>query len=304
MIRRARAGDRSSGRAIIGKLFHLAHLVEDLEATDRLYDDVFACERIYHDYEHPARRTASLNIVADQCFEPMWLSDDPSDAGRTLQRFESRYGKRLHSIAWYVEDITTFTRHMLDCGIRLTGLTGKPVTDATVEVFWTDAADTGVLLEFCEARYVDDPRLAPDYDKARWLEHPLGLTHTSHVTVLVDDLDLARRLYGETLMGEHLSTDDSDATRPRAYYAVGADTVIDAVAPTTSTTPEGADYASAGSAVHAITFATLDLERAVEFLASKGIETVGEGKHQVWLDLDPAHGIRMGLTDAPIVPAA
>ncbi len=26
---------------MIGKLFHLAHLVEDLDATDRLYDEVF-----------------------------------------------------------------------------------------------------------------------------------------------------------------------------------------------------------------------------------------------------------------------
>jgi catechol 2,3-dioxygenase-like lactoylglutathione lyase family enzyme len=304
MIRRDRASNRRSDRPAIGKLFHVTHLVDDLEASDRLYDDVFACERIYHDYEHPVRRTASLNIVADQCIEPMWLSDDPADVGRSLQRFKSRFGTRLHSIAWYVEDITIFIRHLLDFGIRLTSLTGRPIGDAAgVEAVFTDAADTGALLEFCEARYVDDPRLAPDYDGSRWIEHPLGLTHTSHITVLVDDLDLARRIYGDALMGEHLATDESDPTRPRAYYAVGTDTVIDAVAPSTSSTPEGADYASAGSAVHAVTFATVDLDRAVDFLASRGIETFAEGEHQVWLDLDPGYGIRLGLTEKPVVPA-
>lgn len=304
MVRRERDSGRSSEHPAIGRLFHLTHLVDDLEATDRLYDDAFACERIYHDYEHVVRRTASLNIVADQCFEPMWLTDDPADADRSLHRFKSRFGARLHSIAWYVEDITTFIRHLQGCGIRLTSLTGKPMIDpAGVEAVFTDAADTGALLEFCEARYVDDPRLAPDHDPSRWTRHPLGLTHTSHISVLVDDLGMARRVYGEALMGELLSTDESDPTRPRAYYAVGTDTVIDAVAPSTSATPEGADYASAGNAVHSITFATVDLGRAVEFLASKGIETLAEGEHQVWLDLTPAHGIRMGLTDAPVVPA-
>lgn len=304
IVRRDRASDRCSERPAIGKLFHLTHLVEDLSATDRLYDEVFACKRIYHDYEHVVRRLASLNIVADQCFEPMWLTDDPADAERSLQRFKSRFGVRPHSIAWYVEDISTFTHHLQDCGIRLTTLTGKPLTDAArVEAVFTHAADTGALLEFCEARYVDDPRLAPGYDPSRWREHPLGLTHTSHITVLVDDLDLARRVYGEALLGEHLSTDASDSSRPRAYYAVGTDTVIDAVAPTTSATPEGADHAAAGNAVHGVTFATVDLRRAVDFLARKGIETVRDGEHQVWLGLDPAHGIRIGLTDAPIVRA-
>jgi len=303
MVRRDRARGRNSAQPAIGQLFHLTHLVDDLAATDRLYDEVFACERIYHDYEHVVRRTASLNIVADQCFEPMCLTDDPASAGRSLQRFKSRFGTRLHSIAWYVEDITTFIEHLQGCGIRTTSLTGKPVTNAAgVEAVFTNAADTGPLLEFCEARYVDDPRLAPDYDPSRWREHPLGLTHTSHITVLMDDLGRARRVYGEALMGKLLSIDESDPTRPRAYYAVGTDTVIDAVVPSTSATPEGADYASAGNAVHAITFATVDLGRAVEFLESKGIASVAEGEHQIWLDLDPAHGIRIGLTDAPVAP--
>lgn len=289
---------------MIGKLFHLAHLVDDLEATDRLYDDVFDCERYYHGYERPARRTASLLVVADQCMEPIQPSADPDDAGWPLQRFKSRFGNRLHSIAWYVDDIHEFTQRMLDHDIRLVGLTGKPVTDAAdATAIWTHPGDTGALLEFCEAGFAADPRLADDFDPRRWRDHPLGLTHTSHVTVLFDDLDDADRVYGDVLGGEKLRTADSDPTRPRAYYTIGTDTVIDAVAPTTDDTAEGADHASAGNAVHAITFATTHLGKALEFLATRGISTTPEGERQVWLDLDPGHGIRMGLTDEPIVPA-
>ena len=50
---------------MIGKLFHLAHLVEDLDATDALYDEIFACQRYYRRYEKAARREASLLIVSD-----------------------------------------------------------------------------------------------------------------------------------------------------------------------------------------------------------------------------------------------
>ena len=114
---------------MIGKLFHLAHLVEDLDATDLLYDEVFACQRYYRRYEKAARREASLLIVCDQCMEPIEPSSDPADAATPLGRFKSRFGNRLHSIAWYVDDIEAFTARLLGHGVRLVGLTGRPVTD-------------------------------------------------------------------------------------------------------------------------------------------------------------------------------
>ena len=90
---------------MIGKLFHLAHLVDDLDATDLLYDEVFGCQRYYRRYERAARREASLLVVADQCMEPIQPSSDPADAGTPLGRFKKRFGNRMHSIAWYVDDI-------------------------------------------------------------------------------------------------------------------------------------------------------------------------------------------------------
>ena len=288
---------------MIGKLFHLAHLVDNLDATDRLYDEVFDCERYYRAYEPAARREASLLVVSDQCFEPIMPSSDPADSASPLGRFRSRFGNRFHSIAWYVDDIVAFTSRLLDHGVRLVGLTGKPVTDpARATAIWTHPGDTGALLEFCEAGFAADPRLADGWTTERWRHHPLGLLRTSHVTVLMASLDDGERVYGEMLGGRQLHTDTTNAAAPRSYWAVGADTVIEVVAPTDSSTPEGRDRADAGNAVHAITFATADMGRAVEFLADRAVPTsrpAGDD-HLLHLDLDRAHGLNLFLTDRSI----
>jgi len=233
--------------------------------------------------------------------EPIQPSNDPADAGTPLGRFKKRFGNRMHSIAWYVDDIEAFTARLLDNDIRLIGLKGQPVTDPKSSVaVWTHPGDTGALLEFCEPGFASDPRLKADFDIDKWARHPLALTHTSHVTVLVDDLADAARVYGAALGGTLLSTDLSDSERPRSFHAVGSETVIEAVAPTTDTTPEGADHQAAGNAVHAITFATADLAGARDFLASKELSVTVVDDHHVWIDLDPGHGLRVGLTDSPV----
>ena len=288
---------------MIGKLFHLAHLVDDLDATDRLYDEVFDCDRYYRAYEPAARREASLLVVSDQCFEPIMPSSDPADSASPLGRFKKRFGNRFHSIAWYVDDIVAFTARLLDHDVRLVGLTGRPVTDpARATAIWTHPGDTGALLEFCEAGFAADPRLDDGWTTDRWRDHPLGLLRTSHVTVLMESLDDGEQVYGEMLGGRQLHTDTSDAA-PRSYWAIGTDTVIEVVAPTDSSTPEGRDRADAGNAVHALTFATADLDRAAEFLAGHNVSTSpgSDGDpHVLHLDLDPAHGLNLFLTDRSI----
>ena len=286
---------------MIGKLFHLAHLVDDLDATDRLYDEVFDCQRYYRAYEKAARREASLLVVCDQCMEPILPSSDPADATTPLGRFRSRFGLRLHSIAWYVDDIEAFTGRLLEHGVRLFGLTGRQVTDAAGSVaIWTHPGDTGALLEFCPSGFAADPRLDDGWTTDRWRDHPLGLLRTSHVTVLFDDMAAGRRVYGDVLGGEHLHTDDTDPSVTRAYYAVGEDTVIEVAVPGDADTPERRDLAGAGNAVHAITFASADLDRAADHLAGHGVATTRTSAHDLHLDLAPGHGLNMYLTDRTI----
>jgi hypothetical protein len=282
---------------VIGKLFHLAHLVEDLDATDRLYDKVFAGQRFYRGYVKPARREASLVIVCDQCLEPIMPSSDPADAGTPLGRFRSRFGHRLHSIAWYVDDIEAFTARMLGHGVRLYGLTGRPVEEpAGATAVWTHPGDTGALLEFSPAGFAPDPRLEDGWTTAPWRDHPLGLLRTSHVTVLFDDLAAGHRVYADVLGGDHLHTEDTDPRVSRAYYAVGADTVVEVAVPRDGDTPEGLDLAAAGKAVHAITFVSADLDQAAAFLSEQGVGVTRTSPHDLHVDLPDSHGINMFLT--------
>jgi catechol 2,3-dioxygenase-like lactoylglutathione lyase family enzyme len=286
---------------MIGKLFHLGHLVEDLDDTDRLYDEVFACQRYYRGYERAARREASLLVVADQCMEPIAPSKDPADARSPLGRFKARFGNRLHSIAWYVDDIEPFTALLLGHGVRLVGLTGRPVTDpAGATAIWTHPADTGALLEFCPSGFAADPRLQPGWTTGPWRQHPLGLLRTSHITVLFDDAADGHRVYGEILGGRLLHTDTADPAVGRVYYAIGEDTIVEIATPADDASREGRDLAAAGNAFHAVTFRTADLERATAFLTAHGVATTPTSDHDVHLDLPSAHGLNLFLTDRTI----
>jgi hypothetical protein len=181
--------------------------------------------------------------------------------------------------------------------VRLYGLTGRPVTEAAgAQTVWTHPGDTGALLEFCPAGFAADPRLEPGWTTAPWRDHPLGLLRTSHVTVLFDDLAAGHRVYADVLGGAHLHTDDDNGVS-RAYYAIGEDTVIEVAAPRDGETPEGRDLARAGNAVYAITFASVDLDRAAAFLDDHGVPTARTSRHDLHVALAPQHGLNLFLTD-------
>jgi hypothetical protein len=286
----------------VGKLFHLAHLVDDLDAVDHFYDEVFACQRFYRRYEKAAKREASLLVISDMIMEPILPDPSPEAAGTPLRKFQDRFGNRLHSIAWYVDDITACSAHLGSCGIRQVGLTGRPITDPRDAVaVWSHPRDTHALLEFCEPGFAADPRLAEDWSADRWRDdHPLGIARTSHVTVTLEDLADAGKVYGEALLGRLLHTEEETGVARRAYYAVGEETVVCAVQPLSSTTPEGRDLAENGEQVFGITFGTVDLGRAVAFLGEKGYATTEVAPETVLVDLPAGWGLRLELTSRRI----
>ena len=285
----------------VGKLFHLAHLVDDLDAVDRWYDDVFACDRFYRGYEKPARRTASLLVIADLVMEPIMPSLDPADAGWPLQKFRARFGNRLHSIAWYVDDITACSAHLDRCGIRQVGLTGRPVTDPRDAVaVWTHPKDSRALWEFCEPGFARDPRLAADWSARRWMDHPLRIERTAHITVLLEDVEQAAPLYGEALQGRLLHREEVPGSHIAAYWAVGEETVIEALQPLEATSVAGRDLAANGEGVHALTFATADLDGAAAFLRSRDQRLTATAADRFTVDLDPAFGLNLAFTSRRI----
>ncbi len=283
----------------VGKLFHLAHLVDDLDAVDRWYDDIFACQRFYRRYEKAAQREASLLVISDMLMEPIMPSDAPEAAGTPLRKFRDRFGNRLHSIAWYVDDITACSTHLAACGIRQVGLKGRPVTDPAKELaVWTHPRDSRALWEFCEPGFAADPRLEPDWSAASWRDdHPLHIERTAHLSVLFEDVENAEALYGEALGGRLLHREEVPGEKRSAYYAVGEETVIEALQPLSTDTAAGRDLADNGEGVHALVFLTADLAGAATFLADKGQRLDGKTADTFWIDRDDAFGLTVGFTD-------
>ena len=111
----------------IGKLFHLTHVVDDLEAVDRWYDEVFAVNRFYNGYEELAGRNASLIAIGDVIMEPMMPAGVEPLKNPSVKKFHDRFGQHFHSIAWYVDDVQAISERLDAAGFRLFNLVGKMV---------------------------------------------------------------------------------------------------------------------------------------------------------------------------------
>jgi hypothetical protein len=89
----------------MGKLFHLAHVVSDLNTVDKWYDEIFSVRRFYRGYVKAAMREASLVIVGDCVMEPIQLARVPGAEQSAIGKFYTRFGQHFHYIAWYVDKI-------------------------------------------------------------------------------------------------------------------------------------------------------------------------------------------------------
>jgi catechol 2,3-dioxygenase-like lactoylglutathione lyase family enzyme len=182
------------------------------------------------------------------------------------------------------------------------GLTGRPVTDpAQAVAIWTHPRDTRALWEFCEPGFAADPRLEPGWSARPWRDsHPLRIERTAHISVLVERLEDADALYGDALGGRLLHREEVAGDKRSAYFAVGEETVIEAVQPLSAATAAGRDLADNGEGVHAIVFATADLAGAAAFLEGKGQRLRDRTEDAFWIDRDDAFGLTVGFTDRRI----
>jgi len=289
----------------IGKLFHLTHVVEDLDTVDAWYDDVFAVERFYKCYEKAATRHASLVVIADIVMEPVQLAYEVEGADRSpIGKFRTRYGQHYHSIAWYADDVRDGLERFEAAGIRLYDVKGRQVTgDRPSPAIWTHPRDTHALLEFApNGNYAHDPRLEAGFSAARWRDHPLGIQRTSHVTVLFSDLANADAVYGQALGGRLIHTEEVAGRRRSRYYALGEDTIVEASQPLDGDGPEAQEMARYGEGVFSATFATSDLGAARNFLQSKGqsIEPDDDTDPGVVLPPEAAFGMRIRFSERRI----
>jgi catechol 2,3-dioxygenase-like lactoylglutathione lyase family enzyme len=284
-------------------LFHLTHVVSDLDAADRWYDEVFAVCRYYRAHMKPAVREASLLAIGDCVMEPVQLARVPGAEHSPIGKFYARFGQRFHSIAWYVDSVEDTCAALSRHNIRLYDLVGKVVTEPQGQLaVWTHPKDTHALLEFAVIeKFPIDARLQPSWSAAFWREqHPLGIERASHITVLVRDLREAKTLYQEILGGTLLHEEESPQQKRSAFFAVGADTVIEAAQPLSATGPEGRDLEQAGEGIYAVTFKTRDVKKAADFLQAKKQRIEWQGTESLVLNREDAFGMVIGFTQRRI----
>ena len=258
----------------IGKEFHLLHVVSDLDAADEWYDRVFSVRRFVRNYMKAAMRKASLVLIGDFVMEPAQPVQQPGWEKSALGKFYTRFGQHFHSLAWYVDDLPETCRMLSEHKIRLFDMVGKPVTDpGRGDAVWTHPQDTHAAFEFAVApRFFIDPRLQPGWSmEFPRDQHPLGIERASHITMLFGDLNNALRVYRDALGAQVMHEKESAGDKRSVFFAVGEDSVVEAVQPLSSSSPEGRELNQAGEGIYAVTFKTTSLKRAAEHLRSNNV---------------------------------
>jgi len=284
----------------IGKLFHLTHVVSDLDAVDRWYDDIFSVTRFYRGYERLAGRDASLIAIGDVVMEPMMPARQDKLQNESVKKFHDRFGQHFHSIAWYVDDVEAISTALDKQGLRLYNIVGKTVKPPHgMFAVWTHPRESHGQLEFAlVGNYTIDPRLQPNWTNTFWsAQHPLGIERASHITAVVRDLPAAKRLYCDTLGGKLMCEEEVTDRKKSAFVAVGEDTVVELAQPLSSASPEGRDMEQNGEGIYAITFKTKSVKRAQDFLESKHQSPAADGADTIVLGKEQAFGMVVGFTE-------
>ena len=264
----------------VGDMFHIIHMYEELKPLDDWYDKIFSVRRTMHGgYSEVEKRDASLAYIADFCMEPMAPSYRVEGAeDMPVGRFHRRFGNRLHSVAWYVDDgFADLFNRLKDGGVRLFTDGGGIATsaDALVAAAFTHPRDTGCQWELMARRGAGAPTDAIEgYDVNFWRdEHPLGIIPRGwHITVSAHDLDKRANEYINYLGGTLIHEEENAASNTRSkFVAVGPTTVVEVASPTSTDSLLAQDLERSGEIIHSITWAVTDLGRAAQFLKSNGV---------------------------------
>lgn len=295
----------------ISKNFHIIHMTDNLKELDAWYYDVFSVHRFMPDSYLPTEvRDASLVLIGTLCVEPLAPSFhvDGWDS-MPLGRFQRRFGKRWHSLAWYVpEGLVDLYRDLVAAGVRTYGAGGvKQEGDAPVGALFTHPRDTYTQLEFVtgprpggpELRpSQSDPRMKPGWSPEWWARHhPLHIQNFSHATISVNDLRKASDLYTKVMSGRLLHEGEVGVTKTRsAFIAVGEDMVIELAQPLDSSSVVAADMEQNNESLYAATFKVADLAQAEKYLRGKGVDFTANDGTTMLTDPATTHGVVMGFT--------
>jgi catechol 2,3-dioxygenase-like lactoylglutathione lyase family enzyme len=249
-----------------------------------------------HEWSDFDKRLASLSILTDNfVIEVIEPSRAEEDRDVSLPKFAHRFGSRLHSMAWYSDDVPALADRFRAAGIR--------VLDGGYGTIFTHPKDTFGQLQFQTGPPevpVPDPRLASGWTLSpASVEHPLGLVRASHVTTLVGDLEAATKLYEGPLDAQLVHEQVDDDAR-HAYLLVGTDTIVDLAEPRRAGTALHDDLERNGQLPHSFTMLVRDLDDARRHLARVGVPVVEVDEATVLIDPAASFGARIALTGAPL----
>jgi catechol 2,3-dioxygenase-like lactoylglutathione lyase family enzyme len=167
---------------------------------------------------------------------------------------------------------------------------------------WTQPRQTFGLLEFAEIpKFTTDSRLQPGWSSVFWRErHPLGIECASHITVLTGDVSKVQAFYVDVLRGRLIHEEEVAGKRKSAFIAVGEDTVIEARQPLAADSAEAHDLAQNGDSIYAVTFKTINLRKAAEFLRSKNQRIEEQSGDSLVLNKEDTFGMVVGFTERAI----
>jgi catechol 2,3-dioxygenase-like lactoylglutathione lyase family enzyme len=277
----------------IGKMFHIVHVSETLRPLDAWYDDVFVPRRGMMDDNYSAleMREGSLLVMGDTMIETMASAPEPGAQMLPVGKFFARFGRHLHSLAWYTDDVGAIWDRLVEQGIRV--IHHQP-TDRPVEGdIYTHPKDTLTQLEFFQPPAAtggpSDVRFDPTWpDQWAAAANPLGVQRLAYATVVARDRDRATSIYVDVLGGTIIDEGSSALTgTANTYVAIGPETVVELAVPTDAGSLAGRDLAALGESCHAMAFMVEDLGPVAERLEAKGIGILA--RDDTTILADPAH---------------
>jgi catechol 2,3-dioxygenase-like lactoylglutathione lyase family enzyme len=282
----------------IQKLFHLTQVVDNLDQADRWYNQIFSPCRFYRGYMKEAVRHASLLAIGDETvIEPLQVADEPGASESPLGRFRSRYGSRLHSVAWYVDDLENTVDALRSHGVRLVDVSGRAVESREqslqLKYVWTHPKDSFGALEFArlDPAFTVDPRVQPFWSASYWKDiHPLGIHGPLRITMATKRLDAAAAFYRDVLGSRETVPLMGQAGRS---FEVGSDSIIDLV---DATQPRFGDF---GEGLLGMSFQVKDLQAARRHLQSLGLPTESASAQSIWIPPAHALGTTVGFHQVP-----
>lgn len=268
-------------RIAIRRMLHTIHMVRDVQAARKLYQDAFGALAFAERYHEGEDRDMALLYAGDHMIEPM-APRRLAPADTTTSRYLEKFGESLHSFELQVDDATAAAALCQEHGLTLS-------TVYPSFFFIKPESTGGVVVELCGKSLKNDP-----FEYAGWkfdwfIGHPATLRGLRHIACVVRDLAKARAFFLEVLAGELLAEDHIEHPQPAARLRVllGDTEIALIAADRPDAGPIGEYWARPASGAYALVWEVDDLAAARGHLEGIGLDLVDARLSASGFAIDP-----------------